>query len=54
MFPVELSPKFFRYFIVSRGTYNARILTIVDNFRDLGIISGVFCGQSVLIVEKIP
>lgn len=32
MFPVEHSTKFFRYFNVSRGTYNAHFLVIVDNF----------------------
>ncbi len=40
MFPVELSGKFFNVFIVSRGTYNAQNLVIVDKKYSMGIIFG--------------
>lgn len=52
MFPVELSTKFFNRFIVSRGTYNAQFLRIVDKFTLWGIKYPLICGQCRLIVEN--
>lgn len=52
MFPVELSTKFFNRFIVSRGTYNAQFLRIVDKFTLWGIKYPFICRQYRLIVEN--
>lgn len=53
MFPVELSAKFFNRFTVSRGTYNAQFLKIVDKITLWGIKYPLICGQCRLIVENI-
>lgn len=54
LFHVEHSTKFFRLFYVSRGTYTAQILEIVDNFSKMWDFLLIFTKIAEFYVDNYP